>query len=162
MAVHKLHLDDLYDDDYELIAIHSPLEDYRLAYFLNQKLPVLLSKSKDSIEVTTKEGEAFFSKFIFDDETNHMQWSLVQNKIEIIASGTNNTQDLFLDAQFEMETSVFLIPEFRKVDYFLKIENNHDTFDLDDIIKKINLIERISTVYTVDPDKIKSKNNLIF
>ena len=162
MAVHKLHLDDLYDDDFELIAIHSPLEDFRLAYFLNKNLPVLFSKSKQSIEVATKDGEAFFSKFIFDDEDNDMQWSLVQNKIEIIANDTNSGQDLFLDANFEIETSVFLIPEFKKVDYFLKIENNHDTFELDEIIRKINTIERISTVYTIDPDKIKSKNNLIF
>src|SRR5688572_15898902 len=162
MAVHKLDPEDLYDDDYDLIAIHSPLEDYRLAYFLNQKLPVLLSKSKHSIEVSTKDGEALFSKFIFDDEANDMFWSMFQNKNEIVTSGTNSGQDLFLDANLEMETSVFLMPEFRKVDYFLKIENNHDTFDLDEIIRKINTIERISTVYTIDPEKIKSKNNLIF
>src|SRR5215467_368125 len=111
MAVHKLHLDDLYDDDFELIAIHSRLEDYRLAYFLNQNLPVLLSKSKHSIEVATKDGEAFFSKFIFDDEDNDMQWSLVQNKIEIIAANSNGAQNLFLDANLEMETSIYLIPE---------------------------------------------------
>src|SRR5206468_12878430 len=110
MAVHKLHLDDLYDDDYDLIAIHSPLEDYRLAYFLNQRLPILLNKSKNSIEVTTKDGETFFSKFIFDDETNDMQWSLVQNKNEIIITNANTGQDLFLDTHFKMETSIFLIP----------------------------------------------------
>ena len=162
MAVHKLDPEDLYDDDYELIAIHSPLEDYRLAYFINQKLPILLSKSKHSIEVAAKEGEAFFSKFIFDDEPNDILWSLVQNKNEITTTNTNSGQDLFLDAYLEMETSIFLMPEFKKVDYFLKIENNHNTFDLDEIIRKINTIERISTVYIVDPEKIKSKNNLIF
>jgi hypothetical protein len=162
MAVHKLQLDDLYDYDYDLIAIHSLLEDYRLAYFLNQSLPILLSKSKDSIEITTKDGEAFFSKFIFEDKANHIQWSLIQNKNEIVTSGSGNDQDLFLNTNFEIETSVFLIPEYKKVDYFLKIENNHDTFNIDEIIKKINTIERISTVYSIDPDKIKSKNNLIF
>jgi hypothetical protein len=30
--------------DYHLIAIHTSLEDYRLAYFINQKLPINLSK----------------------------------------------------------------------------------------------------------------------
>src|SRR6478609_6410321 len=100
MAVHKLHLDDLYDDDFELIAIHSRLEDYRLAYFLNKNLHILLGKSKNSIE---------------------------------IAANSKNSQDLFLDT--EMETSIYLIPEFKKVDYFLKIENNHDTFDLDVLVK---------------------------
>jgi len=55
-----------------------------------------------------------------------------------------------------------LLPELKKVDYFLKIKNNHDTFDIEQVIKTINTIERISTVYAVIPEKIKSKNNLIF
>jgi len=162
MTVHKLHPEDLYDTDYELIAIHSPLEDYRLAYFLNQKLPVLLSKCKHSLEVATKEGEVFFSKFIFEDNANDIQWSLIQNKNEIVSISTEINQSLFLDSDFEIETSIYLMPEFKKVDYFLKIENNHDTFDMDEIVRTINTIDRINTVYTVDPQKIKSKNNLIF
>lgn len=60
MAVLKLHLDEFDEIDYDLIAIHSVLEDYRLAYFLNQKLPIILSKSNEDIGVTIKEGEAFF------------------------------------------------------------------------------------------------------
>jgi len=30
------------------------------------------------------------------------------------------------------------------------------------LVSKINTIERINTVYLIDPEKIKSKNNLIF
>ena len=41
MAIHKLHIDEFDEVDYELIAIHTSLEDYRLAYFLNKKLPIL-------------------------------------------------------------------------------------------------------------------------
>ncbi|MPT36827.1 MAG: IPExxxVDY family protein, partial [Flavobacterium sp.] len=36
MAIHKLLINDFISEDYELIAIHSTLEDYRLAYFINQ------------------------------------------------------------------------------------------------------------------------------
>jgi hypothetical protein len=46
MATHKLDLGDFDEVDYYLIAIHTSLEDYRLAYFINQKLPINLSKSK--------------------------------------------------------------------------------------------------------------------
>ena len=35
MALHKLQVDDFYDDTYKLIAVHCALEDYRLAYLLN-------------------------------------------------------------------------------------------------------------------------------
>ena len=31
-AVHKLILDDFFEEDFTLLAIHSPLETYRLAY----------------------------------------------------------------------------------------------------------------------------------
>ncbi len=54
MAIHKLHIDEFDEVDYELIAIHTSLEDYRLAYFLNQKLPILLSKSKNEIQINIK------------------------------------------------------------------------------------------------------------
>ena len=162
MAVFKLHLDEFDEVDYELIAIHSSLEDYRMAYFLNQNLSIILSKSKQHISVASREGEAHFSKFTFDDLKNDLQWNLIQNKNEIITSKTISGQDLFLNTTMEVTTNVFLIPELKKVDYFLKIENPNNSFNVQDILKKIHTITKITTVYAVDPEKIKSKNNLIF
>lgn len=162
MAVHKLHLDEFDEVDYDLIAIHSSLEDYRLAYFINQKLPVVLTKNPEEIGVTVKEGEALFSKFTFNDYNNDILWSLVPNKNEIITKKKSAGQNLFLNKDVEIATKVFLLSELKKVDYFLKIENNQDHMNIDEILKKIKSIDRISTVYTVDPEKIKSKNNLIF
>ncbi|HEX8575404.1 MAG TPA: IPExxxVDY family protein [Flavobacterium sp.] len=162
MAVFKLHLDEFDEVDYELIAIHSSIEDYRMAYFLNQNLPIILSKSKQYISVNSKEGEVFFSKFTFDDLKNDLQWSLLQNKNEIITSKSIPNPNLFSNIIIEVETNVFLIPELKKVDYFLKIENTNANFDLHTILKKIHTITKITTAYAVDPEKIKSKNNLIF
>ncbi|HMI06379.1 MAG TPA: IPExxxVDY family protein [Flavobacterium sp.] len=162
MAVLKLHLDEFDEVDYDLIAIHSTLEDYRLAYFINQKLSVILSKSSDEIGVTIKEGEAMFPKFVFDDRANDIFWSLIPNKNEIIVRKKSTGQNLFLDTNVEIATKVYLLPELKKVDYFLKIENNSDHLDIEEIIKEIKSINRISTVYTVIPATIKSKNNLIF
>jgi hypothetical protein len=162
MAVLKLHLDEFDEIDYDLIAIHSVLEDYRLAYFINQKLPIILSRSKDEIGVTVKEGEAFFLKYIYNDFKNDIVWSLISNKNEIVIKKNSSGQNLFLNTAVEIATKVYLLPELKKVDYFLKIKNNHNTFDIEQVIKTINTIERISTVYAVIPEKIKSKNNLIF
>ena len=162
MAVFKLHLDEFDEVDYELIAIHTSLEDFRLAYFLNQKLPIILSKNKNKIGVVTEEGEVLFSKFTFNTTSNDIRWSLVQNKNEIINRKKSTEQNLFLNKEVEIETKVFLLPELKKIDYFLKIENNQGTFHLEEIIKKINTIDRITTVYSIVPENIKSKNNLIF
>lgn len=162
MAVLKLHLDEFDEVDYDLIAIHSTLEDYRLAYFLNQKLSVTLGKSKDEIGVRVKEGEAQFSKFVYDDLANDMLWSLFPNKNEINITKKSTGQNLFLDTTVEIATKVYLVPELKKVDYFLKIENNKNTVSLDQVMQSIKSINRISTVYEVIPENIKSKNNLIF
>ena len=162
MAVLKLHLDEFDEVDYELIAIHSSIEDFRLAYFINQKLPIVLSKSKDEVGVMVKEGEAFFSNFTFVDHKNDILWSLIQNKNDIILHQKSTGQNLFLNTNMETLRKVHLISDLKKVDYFLKIENNNNTFQLEEIVNKLNKIERISAVYAVVPEKIKSKNNLIF
>ena len=162
MAVLKLYLDEFDEVDYDLIAIHSSLEEYRLAYFINQELPIILSKSKDEIGVTVKEGEAYFSKYIFEDQNNDVLWSLIQNKNEIVVQKKSTGQNLFLNTNVEIATKVFLISDLKKVDYFLKIENNKTTLNTEEILNKLKKIDRISAAYAVVPDTIKSKNNLIF
>ena len=67
MAIHKLDLGEFDEIDYNLIAIHTALEDYRLAFFINQKLPIILGKSKDEVQINIKEGETKFSRFYYYD-----------------------------------------------------------------------------------------------
>jgi len=43
----KLSIEEFEEDDFFIIAIHTPLEDYRLAYFLNLNLEIFLSKNKN-------------------------------------------------------------------------------------------------------------------
>lgn len=162
MAIHKLDLDEFDEIDYHLIAIHTTLEDYRLAYFINQHFPINLSKSNEEIHISVKEGETQFSRFYFNDEDNFISWNLIQNKNEVIGQKTIINQDLFSDSTQEVATKVFLLPELKKVDYFLKIESDEDDVIIADILKQLKRIKSLSTVYVVDPEYIKSKNNLIF
>ncbi|WP_278034600.1 IPExxxVDY family protein [Flavobacterium nitratireducens] len=162
MAVHKLSIDEFDEIDYNLIAIHTSLEDYRLAYFINQKLPINLAKSSDEVHINIKEGETKFSRFYFYDEESTVGWNLVENINEVIQKNNGSTQDLFSDTNEGITTKVYLLPEFKKADYFLKIENADDSIDINKIKTILNTIENITTVYTVETKQIKSKNNLIF
>ena len=162
MTVHKLHLEEYNEVDYQLIAIHTSLEDYRLAYYINQNLPITLSKSNCNIQISNKEGETQFTRFVFEDENSGISWDLIQNQNEILLSSQRVNQGLFANSGSNFSTKVYLIPEFKKVDYFLKIENACERVDVSKIASLINKIERISTVYSVDVENIKSKNNLIF
>ena len=160
MAIHRLHFEEFDEVDYELIAIHTSLEDYRLAYFINQKLPVLLRKSKNEIQINIKEGTTFFSRFFFENIEKDSCWNLIQNKNEVVLNNQEIKQNLFENTMMNVATKVFLLPEMKKVDFFLKIENSEMAST--EIIKKINSIRSLSAAYSVETSTIKSKNNLIF
>lgn len=161
MAIHKLQIDDFVTVDYKLIAIHSSLEDYRLAYFLNRELGILLEKSPDDIGVKTKEGESSFPRFVYDDAKNETTWHLVRNQ-NTMSGGHKNRNSLFEESGFDVTTTVFLLPELKKVDYILKVENMPSFFSQDELLESLLHIRHISTAYAIEHKKLKSKNNLIF
>lgn len=162
MAIHKLDFDEFDEIDYHLVAIHTSLEDYRLAYFINKKLPINLYLNKDEININIKEGESKFSRFNYYDKDKRITWNLIQNKNEVIQHKNENSNNLFSNINMEVSTKVYLLPEFKKVDYFLKIENMEDSMNLSKIQFLLNTIENISTAYTIETNTIKTKNNLIF
>ena len=118
MAIHKIQINDFISEDYELIAIHSSLEDYKLAYAINTILETRLIKNESNIEIAISEGKSAFSNYIFDDEESDVQWSLIENKTTIVNS-KKKTSQLF----DQVDITVFLLPEYKKADYLLKIEN---------------------------------------
>lgn len=161
MAVHKIQIDDFISADYKLVAIHSSLEDYRLAYFINQKLAISFEKSQHDIGIQIPEGKSHFTRFIFDDEKHELYWNLIPNKTKVITRQTKATS-LFDETEMDITTHIFLLPELKKVDYILKIENTDDFFDDDSLIDDLLTIKQITTAYKIEQDKLKSKNNLIF
>jgi hypothetical protein len=50
MALHKLLVDDFIDTTYSLMAIHCTLEDYRVAYLLNQYLQIKLKRNPQDLD----------------------------------------------------------------------------------------------------------------
>jgi hypothetical protein len=157
MAIHKIHINDFVSDDYELIAVHSSLDDYKLAYCLNKVLCVQLSKNLAYVEIAIPEGRSAFSNYIFDDKKNDVVWTLIENKTTIINSNKQTTS-LFE----QVDITVFLLPEFKKADYLIKIENIDYGFDSESIIDKIQEIKNVNMAYPIDLTNLKSKNNLIF
>ena len=161
MAIHKLDLGDFDEIDYNLIAIHTSIEAYRLAYLINQKLALNLVLIDKEIEINSKEGKINFSSFFYDDQDNNINWLLFQNKYEVIKYQEITPENLFSN-MMDFTTRNFLIPELKKVDCFLKIESDHASFKIAQTMQLLNTIHNVTTAYTVDTRKIKSKNNLIF
>lgn len=162
MAIHKVYIEEFEEDDFHVIAIHTALEDYRLAYFINREIEIGLCKNNNDIQSQVKEGSTSFARFTFEDHENAIKWNLVQNKNEVESVENNTSQNLFSNSKNSFSATAYLLPEYKKVDFFLKIENAEHEIDVAKIVAKISAIDGITMVYNVDKEKIKSKNNLIF
>lgn len=57
---------------------------------------------------------------------------------------------------------VNLVPEYKKVDFFLKIDEDLNQKDLNLLVNAISQIPQVIAVYKIDTDLLKSKQNLIF
>ncbi|MCB9426470.1 MAG: IPExxxVDY family protein [Flavobacteriales bacterium] len=158
MVHYKLDVTDLYSPDFELIAIHSKMEDYRLAFFLNKKLFIRLQKSEESAVQYVKNEAFLFSRFEFEDEKNQSVWTLVENKKTKQSIGVFG--NLFMD--FESVKHSYLVPELKKADYLLKVEGDFNEQELEALVSKTKEINDIQMAYAVQTKQIKSKNNLIF
>lgn len=159
MALHKLQVDDFYNDSYILIAIHCRLEDYRLAYLLNKHLELKLERKEKDIDF--KYLESSYSIFEWDNETEYVFWNLVSNVCKKEEDSLYSTGTLFETNEKVLKT-FHLISEHKKVDYFIKISDEIQNVDEQHILSKLQAIPQIITSYTVDPLKIKSKDHLIF
>lgn len=158
----KLQIEEFEDVNFNLFAIHTQLEDFRLAYFINKVLQIRLVKSRNDIVVENKKNEINFSRFTFEDIKNDSYWDLFQNKSKVYNSQKSSGLDLFQDLNTKYLSNSYLISEYKKVDYFLKIDQNNDVLKNNEILNLIQSIGRVSTVYSVETENLKSKNNLIF
>lgn len=160
MAVHKLILDDVFEEAlYTLIAIHCTVEDYRLAYLLNNHLGIHLTRK--SADLDFNKGKSTFSIFEWEDNKQQTVWNLVVNVCKKETEQPVNSNSLF-STESKIVQKSYLVPEYKQVNYFLKIDNEFSTKREKQIINNILKISQVSTAYLIDANQLKSKNNLIF
>lgn len=156
MGKYKISLEDL-EIDYNLIGINSSLESFRLAYFLNKFLRLNLRKNKQEIELISKTGKSNFINYTYEDNLNDITWNLIENQSYHTISKEENF-GIFKN----INTTTFIIPEFNKINYFIKIDNLESHLLLENTIKKIQNIPNINMCFEIETELLKSKNNLIF
>lgn len=152
-ALHKIAFD-CYEDNFSLIALHSNLDDFVLAYTLNVHLNSSFKKCPKELDFA---GKVLFPYFEWTDPFLQGYWTLVCNKSSTVA--LTQTEGLFQTA--EERTQYHLIPEYKKVNYFIKIEQD-TPFNDAQLVEKLNAIPKIATAYSIDTNTLKSINNLIF
>lgn len=128
------------DLDFVLIAITSSLKDYMLCYKINKQLNINFSRVEELQLSLKNESPSFFSRYFHQISDSDTEFYLLANK------GTGS----------------YLITEMKQVDYFILIRNFIDEEDLDSFIDGLNKLPEVVVAAEVNPEKLKSKENLIF
>jgi hypothetical protein len=128
------------DLDFVLIAITTSLRDYRICHHINKRLNFNFSKSADlEVDIIQAGQPVFFSLYQYHWEASETDFYFIANK----------------------GSDAYLVPEMRKVDYFMMIKNYIDDADLEKLVTDLNKIQEIVAAVKIDPKKIKSRENLL-
>ena len=155
MSVKFHKLDFIDDEKFFLIAIHSNVEIFFLAYILNKNLKTSFKKMKYNI--ISNENNYLFERYQSIDQNGREKMDLFSNKSSLKKNQTTNKAFSLFDTSYFKK--FFFINEFKDVDFFIKKDSINN---LDLLIKKIKLIEEIESSYLVDKKLLKNKENLIF
>ena len=149
-------LDDIIiEDSIYLIGINSSLENHQLVYKLNKELNLNFVRSKKDIDLPRE--KAYYSHFVSKNKSKEIIYDFFSNKFKKIGSPNKiNKLDLF---NSPLSKEVYLLPEYKEADYFIK---STDQKDHDEIINNIRKIPEISIIYSINSYDIKNKENLIF
>ncbi|MBT6438910.1 MAG: IPExxxVDY family protein [Flavobacteriales bacterium] len=153
MAIKKLVLD--YDYDFLLIGILSSVPDYKLCWGINKVLNIVLKKEQDlelqlhdkemndGLKLTFDKPEMTprYSMYTYYNEVTHLRYTVASNR----------------------SVSGLLIKEEQSVDFFLVVDGLYDDLKKgDSIVNDLRKQREIITAYKIDPNNLKSKQNLIF
>lgn len=136
-----LKIDPFEDDELCLFGIISSEKDYRLCFAINHATGLEFEKSEDyEIHSGKIRTVSYFSRYqcLRDKEGNG--FFLFSNK------GTTD----------------FLIPEYRKMDFWLLVRGEFDAEDLQDMLQKIKNHPSVLGVYPIDFKTLKSREHLVF
>lgn len=156
MQIHSLGLDDFCEEEYSLIGIHTALEDFKLAYLLNKSLGTSFYKSRENLSFENQRKKASFSIFNYASVKYDFDWFLIANSSK--RENQTESNELLLTS----ETKTYLIPEKKKVDFFIKISGDLEYSFVSETVDKIKKIDQVITSYSIDKNTLKSKDFLIF
>lgn len=145
--------EELFDDSFDLIALHSNMECYALAYSLNQAAQLRLVRTEKDLEKETLS----YPMYEYKDDINGEEWYLVSNVVH--AEERDKNEGLF-DTGISVKSN-YLLQERKEINYFLKLYPE-DSVDINKTINAIRSIPKVSMAYQLKVDDLKSKRNLIF
>ena len=145
-------LDEIDENEFSLIAIHSSCEAYFMAFLLNLKCNCRFVRSIKRKGVAQKDFP--FEDYEWIDLVNGIEISLFSNRILIFKNEIQKGISLF-DVPETKE--LYLVQDLKEVDYIVKIDSG---IEANMMIKKIESIDQISYLYLIDQSRLSINPNL--
>lgn len=133
----KLEIEYCYDFFLLGLSCHEPA--YRLCWAINNKLGLQLEKLDQDVCILSKDIESYHQYFLYESVEDNVIFSLVKNRGEL---------------------GGLLMPNFPKMDYFLKIENYSQEEDM--FLDQVRKLPWVNAVFNIQVNELKYKENLIF
>jgi len=162
MGKHRLVLEDDFKEDFQILAIHCGVEAYKMAFYLNKYLQLRLKRRRTDLEYSKDGLEIQFPLYEYKDNSKYTVFNLISNTCKSATANTTASGGLFELTASEEYITTYLIPEYKKVDYFLKITSEHEQISIKNLLSEVNKMKPVISSYLIENEHIKSKNNLIF
>lgn len=131
-----------YTYDFNLLGLISSMKGYKLAWLINQTLPVHLVRQPDLRILYKDEAEQGFAYFSFETPLNRLK--------------------LFKNQSFDTDRGkYFLVPEFPHFDFII-LAAMETPYTSEFIMNKLRSIIEIQLASTIPVHSLKSKSNFIF
>lgn len=158
MKKRKFSISDFEICDFKLIGIHSQQEPHKLAYIINSILKANFKRMEIDLDLRVNGKLIGFPVFDYYNEEWDAKSYLICNRVK--------TDQEFVIAENlfgadEFSTTEFLLKDYKRVDYLLKIEDELDIFDPKLVINKLDKAPQISMVYNIESSALKYPEHLI-
>lgn len=127
--------------DFNIWGINSPMEDYKLCWYLNKLLKWDFKRVEDVIVKSNKDKSLKeFNAYKYNNEIDLFTVEIIQNK----------------------KDGNILLPELINFDYIFIFQGEEEYFNKEEITELLREIKGIQSIFELDINNIKSKSNLLF
>jgi hypothetical protein len=133
-----------YSYNFTVLGLTTVAREYKLAWSINHALHINLIKQDDIAIEFLNNNRLEISNFLHRSENSSIR--LLKNK-------SYDTND---------NSSLYLVPELKNIDYLMVLDDVTGAYNVREIISALSGISIVDFVTSIDTDKLKSKENLIF
>ena len=147
-------LEEVEEEEFALIAIHAYCENYKMAFLLNAICSCKFVKSKKNLK--SSHSKADFETFEWIDRMKGIECYLFSNRSIIFQNDNQKGTGLF---DLPETKELYLVQDFKEVDYILKINSGIET---ELLAKKVETINEVSYCFLPDCSKTNLDLSLNF